>query len=198
MKVDVMTGVPRQILSHARVQWIDDAVRDADVCEGRRRLADRDTGTISAEASLYLRALAAWAGARIAVEIGTFIGTSATALAHVCQRVYTCDGKNDCFPSTKQIVCFPKSKSTTMLRFLAGQKIRANFFFVDGRIRMEDLSLIPLVAEPGTVFAFDDFEDGDKGQDNIDLLQPFYPEYVVVPPPQMDTTIAAFVPKVRL
>ncbi len=159
------------------------------------------TGTISEAGCLYLRALCARYAPHVAVEVGTFIGSSAMAMASEAGVVHTCDKDNDAFLSHGNIVSYGKKTSTQMFAELASARVRASFFFFDGRIHENDLTLIDLIAEPGSIFAFDDFERGQKGEINVKRLGAHLKaEYRLVPPPPVvpytksSTTIAVMVP----
>jgi hypothetical protein len=136
---------------------------------------------------------------RVAIEVGTFIGTSAMAIQ--ADRVYTCDKSNDCGPRDQRIVCYPFTSSTRMLIDLLRKGIRAEFFFFDGRIKEKDLDLILELSAPGAFYAFDDYEGEEKGVINVGRLGPRLPaHYQLVPPPGViagaegATTIALLVP----
>lgn len=174
--------------------------------EARRRLATYDTGTVSLAAAVVLRALTLALAPKVAIEIGTFIGTSTTAI--VAERVYTCDKDNACLQSTDRITAFPKTRSTRMFEALVGRGVQAEFFFFDGRLREPDLPLVQNLAAQGAVFAVDDYCYGSKGREkgmlNVDWLRPQVPGYVLIEPPvdvlglDSTTTIAVLAPEGRL
>ena len=179
--------------------WLTEIRRNAVLAEGRRRFATYNTGTISEAACLYLRALTEHYRPAVAIEIGTFIGTSALAMR--ADRIYTCDKSNDCGPKEQRIVCHPFTSSTRMLNRLVSHGVRADFFFFDGRIQENDVELILALSSPGTVYAFDDYEGHEKGVINVHRLRPHLPLfYTLIPPParvldlDSTTTIALLVP----
>lgn len=164
--------------------------------QARRARARYDTGSISRETALLLRAVSLQLRPAVAIEIGTFIGASTLAIA--AGHVYTCDGSNDCLESTPTVTCHPFTKSRTMLRRLLERGIRAELFFFDGRIRDEDVPMIQRMARPGAVFLFDDYEPGEKGAVNIDRLSPHLQGYELLEPFvgfADRTTLAALWPK---
>lgn len=169
-------------------------------CEARRARARYNTGTISEAAALYLRCLTQLLKPAKVVEIGTFIGTSAMAmlLGHPTAWIYTCDGSNDCGPSSHQIRCHPYTGSTTMLSDLRRHALTVELFFMDGRIKPEDLPLILALSSDTTVYAFDDYEGREKGVLNVERLQPWlHPKLryeLLEPPPIEGVTIALLVP----
>lgn len=189
-----------ETLAACQPEWIDDIRAQAVVAETRRSRALYNTGTISEAACLYLRALCARFAPAVAIEIGTFIGTSTLAIAAHAGRVFTCDKDNDCLRSTKTITTYPRHRSTHMLADLVHKGIRASFFFFDGRIQIEDLRLIEMLSLPGTVYAFDDHEGEEKGVINVRRLWPTLLGYTLIPPPprvgnlDSTTTIACLVP----
>lgn len=179
--------------------WLAEIRQHAITAERRRRLAKYDTGTISEAACLYLRAVTEYYQTKIAIEIGTFIGTSALAMR--ADRVYTCDKSNDCGPRAGHIICHPYTSSTRMLSGLALRGVRADFFFFDGRIKWPDIDPIRELSTPSAVYAFDDYEGEEKGVVNVERLRPYLPRhYALVPPPtrvldlESTTTIALLVP----
>jgi predicted O-methyltransferase YrrM len=172
--------------------------------ETRRRLATYDTGTVSLAAAVVLRALTLALAPKVAIEIGTFIGTSTTAM--VAERIYTCDKDNACVQSSGRITAFTKTSSTRMFEALVKRGVQAQFFFLDGRLKPVDLPLVRHLAAPEAVFAFDDYELGPKGQKqkgmlNTDWLRPQLPGYVLIEPPadvlglDSTTTIAVLAPE---
>lgn len=182
---------------------------NAVAADARRHAADYDTGSILASEACLLRALADHVGARVVIEVGTFIGTSACALASAptVTALYTCDISNDCFPDGGVIRTFPKQSSTDMLRQLVDQGVRADVCFFDGALTADDIPLLAHVCQPDVVFAVHDYNYGPKirkrglmetvprkGIGNVRLLQTQWPEYRVIDP-LPDTTVALFVPE---
>ncbi len=183
----IVTGQPGaaiQILGVVqanRKAWLPYIRTQAVLAEPRRALDRYDTGTISEAACLYLRAVTEIVRPAVAVEIGTFIGTSALAMA--ARRVYTCDKSNDCGHLAKHIVRHPYTGSTKMLAGLAARGIKAGFFFFDGRIKDADERLILDLSTPETVYAFDDYEGREKGVLNVERLAPLLPGRTLILPP---------------
>lgn len=188
--------------------WLSDVRDIARDAEARRRLADYDTGSIAAYEAYLLRALATFLQARVVIDVGTFIGTSACALASALtvQSVYTCDASNDCLPSSGKIETFPKTTSTVMFAELVKRRVHADLCFFDGVLRDVDVPLVTELTTTATIFAVHDYNYGPKirkygmetvprkGIGNIRLLQPWFPSHVVVEP-LPDTTIALLVPE---
>ncbi len=197
------TAFWRDTLAFVQPSWWQEWVGHAELCELRRPLCRKpdQTGTISEAGCLYLRALCARYAPHVAVEVGTFIGSSAVAIAAEAGKLHTCDLHNSALTSQGNIKCYPATSSTQMFAELARDRVRASFFFFDGRIHENDLPLIDLIAEPGSIFAFDDFERGQKGDINVKRLGAHLKaEYRLVPPPPVvpytksATTIAVMVP----
>jgi hypothetical protein len=190
-----------ETLAAVRPDWLQEIRAHAAQAEARRALARYDTGTISEAACVYLRALTERFRPKVAIEIGTFIGTSALAMR--ADRIYTCDKSNDCGPKEKRIVCHPYTGSTRMLAALVDRGVRADFFFFDGRIKDADEAMILALSTPETVYAFDDYEGREKGVLNVERLTPYLPHHTLVPPPAdvlslpSKTTIAVLVPERR-
>lgn len=188
-------------LSRIRPEWLDTIRAQAVACEARRSKTrkPKTTGTISEAACLYLRAIVDVVQPGVCVEVGTFIGTSALVLAATGARVYTCDKDNDVMPSGDGITTFGKTTSTEMLRALVARKAFVDLWFFDGRIQLEDLSMIEEMSHQRTVYAFDDYEGREKGVINVERMR-LSSRYELVQPParvfalQSRTTIAALVP----
>ena len=177
--------------------WLEQLQVEFAIADARRPLARFNTGSISLETGLLLRALGDWKKPRVVVEVGTFIGKSTVALAAAAERLYTCDKDNDCLPATERIVTHPYTTSTAMLRRLAGDGVKADLFFLDGRLTDEDVALVRELSRPDTVFAFDDFHAGGKGEANVRKLGPHLPRHGFVEPyPAFAnrTTLALLVP----
>lgn len=188
-----------ELINPAWREYVQSKMAEA---ERRRPRAAYNTGTISEAACLYLHALTMKLQTKVAIEIGTFIGTSTTMMA--AAHVYTCDKSNDCLESSARVTCFPHTGSKRMLSTLVHRNVKADFFFFDGRIRESDPPFIHRLSKPTTVYAFDDYEGNEKGVMNVARLHPELRGYVLIPPPasvlELDskTTIAALVPEALL
>lgn len=179
-------------------EWLPQIRAHAIECEARRSLAKYNTGTISEAACVYLRSLTEYFKPAIAIEVGTFIGSSAMAIH--AGHLYTCDKSNDCVQSSKRITAFGYTRSTNMLKALVRKGVRADFFFFDGRIQDADEALILELSAPSTVYAFDDYEGREKGVLNVERLRPYLLKHtLILPPPALEsgngkTTIAVLAP----
>lgn len=184
-------------------EWVFDMELAASKAETLRGKAKFDTGTISLRAMLYLRAIVEVVRPKTIIEVGTFIGSSTAAmerglLAHGGGRIFTCDSRNDCLPSTDVIECHPWQTSTQMLTALVAKGVKADLFFFDGRIQLPDLPLILKCSTPKTVYAFDDHMGQEKGVVNVNLLAPLLPRHGFLPPPDRlpgPVTIAVLGPR---
>lgn len=179
--------------------WLTELRANAVTCEDLRQRARYNTGTISEAACLFLRLVTDWILPKVAIEIGTFIGSSALAMR--ADRIYTCDKSNDCGPLAPHIVCHPYTGSTRMLSELARRGVQAEFFFLDGRIKDADERLILQLSNPSTVYAFDDYEAREKGVLNVERMAKYLPHHRLIEPPAdvfglpTKTTIALLVPR---
>lgn len=190
----------KTVLGLVTPSLVAEAQAIASAAEKRRKLARYDTGTISVAAAAYLRAWTLHVHPEVVIEVGTFIGTS--TLAMHAQHVYTCDKSNDCLRNVSEhVTCFPFKNSTQMLQELFEKKVKADFFFFDGRIQIEDLPLIALLANDRAVYAFDDYEGNEKGVVNYRRLHYQLHDYALIHPPESvphaegRTSIAVMVPK---
>lgn len=178
-------------------QWLSDVLTIAREAEARRRMASYNTGTVPVETALLLRAMTAWYKPRVAVEIGTFIGTSTLALD--ASEVYTCDRDNDCLPSTERIHCYPHQTSTQLLQRLVDLGATVDFFFFDGRLQQGDCHLVMKLSHARTLYAFDDFTGLEKGVINLGKLATLLPNHAMIQPYAPfagRSTLAALVPMV--
>lgn len=177
--------------------WVGELLAAFRANEARRRLARYDTGAIGVETALLLRALVAHYRPRVAVEVGTFIGNSAAALA-AAGHLYTCDRDNDCLPSTPTRTCYPYRTSTEMLADLVARGIVADLVFLDGRLSAADVPLLLRAMHARTAVAFDDFDyRHGKGMANVALLRQFLPRHALLEPYKAfagRTTLAALLP----
>lgn len=165
------------------------------ICEPRRAKAKYNTGTIPFESAAYLRALSRFYQPDVAVEIGTFIGTSSYAL-NPKRVLYTCDRSNDCVPARIDnddwnIVTHPYQSSTEML---AEIQEPVDFFFFDGRLQKEDMPHIQRLLKPTTVLVVDDYTGNEKGVANVHLLAPYIPTHTLITPGPGPSTLAVMVP----
>lgn len=177
--------------------WLDELQTAYAIADARRSLARFNTGSISLETGLLLRALCNWRKPKVVVEIGTFIGKSTVALQG--DVIYTCDRDNDCLPSTDRIRTHPYQTSTEMLSKLVAEGVKVDLFFFDGRLADEDIPLVHALSRPDTVYAFDDYYQGPtgKGMANAAKLLPGLQDYGFVPPHETfgdRTTLALLVP----
>lgn len=190
----------RDVLSGPKPDWLPEIDRLAAEAEERRPLAEYDTGTVSKAAMAYLRAITLALRPQVAIEIGTFIGSSTFAIH--ADRVYTCDKDNACVQTSARVKCYTRTRSTGMLKQLAAKNTIAQFFFFDGRIQLEDLPLILQMSSHRAIYAFDDYEGREKGVINVERLAPWLKRYRLVPPPSSvwgmnsQTTIALLEPAV--
>lgn len=191
-------------------EWREEATEIAASCDVRRRRFPSKCGTITRRSALHLRAVAAWSGATVAVEVGTFVGHSALTIRREVGRVCTCDATNGCLPETDGIQAFHKRTSTQMLTDLKRDGVKAGLFFVDGLLDPADPALMLRVSEPGAIYVFDDYFVGApragvkasrKGIVNAAMLHYLLPDYALILPPQMsrdDVTLAVLAPVDRL
>lgn len=176
--------------------WLSELQVKFAIAEARRPLARFNTGSISLETGMLLRALCAWRKPRVIVEIGTFIGRSTVAL-QASEVIYTCDKDNDCLPSTANIRTHPYRTSTEMLRELVATGVRVDLFFFDGRLTDEDVGLVEQLSTPETLYSFDDYHEGGKGLANLQKLGPRLARHGFVGPHkafEARTTLALLVP----
>lgn len=153
------------------------------------------TGSINEPSSLILRMLTEKLKPGVVVEVGTYIGNSTMAMR--AGHIYTVDRDNDCVPKSEKITPHPGKSSTEMLGSLVEKGVKADMFFIDGRLQFADLPLVLRLCKPTTVFAFDDYIAAEKGVANVEFLRPYFPKYKLVVPCGMSrdiTSIAVMMP----
>jgi hypothetical protein len=164
-------------------------------CEGLRDNSSYNTGTISFSSAWILYSLVSYFKTTAIAEIGTFIGKSTLAMAKAQIQLfylspktntvlYTCDSSNEIdLPNAAilNIVQYKNSSSTQMLEDIKDKNI--DMFFIDGRLRQEDLQYMEKYKE--SIIVVDDFEGIEKGVTNIQILASigFTNSYVLIQPP---------------
>ena len=150
-----------------------------------------ETGSMSLEATKLLWLLGRYFSPTVIIEVGTYIGRSTAALymgaKPVIEKLYTCDATFDAWDpghlaSAGEIEYFGKTTSTQMLEHLASRGVKADLFFLDGRLQDADLNLLQSVAHNKTVFLLDDFEGLEKGIINAIKLRDLYPNLILIRP----------------
>jgi len=199
-----------------RADWMTRVSELAAEASQRRSKADYNTGSIAWMEAYQLCALATHIGAKVVIEVGTFVGTStyALALAECVEDVYTCDASNDCCPSTDRVHTHPFTASQDMLIGLLKKRVSADLCFFDGHLSNEDVNALRVLTHDRTVFAFHDYNYGPKirrrkdgttyqetlprkGIGNVDLLKPHLPHHVLIEP-LPDNVLALMVPESML
>ena len=150
-----------------------------------------ETGSMSLEATKLLWLLGRYFSPKVIVEVGTYIGRSTAALymgaRPAIEKLYTCDATFDAWDpghlaSAGEIEYFGKTTSTQMFEQLVSRGVKADLFFLDGRLQDGDLSLLPSMTHTKTVFMLDDFEGLEKGIINGIKLRDIYPNLILIRP----------------
>ena len=150
-----------------------------------------ETGSMSLEATKLLWLLGRYFSPRVAVEVGTYIGRSTAALfmgaRPEIEKLYTCDATFDAWDpghlaSAGEIEYFGKTTSTQMFENLLSRGVKADLFFLDGRLQDADLNLLQSMTHSKTVFLLDDFEGLEKGIINGIKLRDIYPNLILIRP----------------
>mgnify|MGYP001314499599 FL=1 len=150
-----------------------------------------ETGSMSPEAPKLLWLLGRYFSPKVAVEVGTYIGRSTAALfmgaRPEIEKLYTCDATFDAWDpghlaSAGEIEYFGKTTSTQMFENLLSRGVKADLFFLDGRLQDADLNLLPSMTHSKTVFLLDDFEGLEKGIINGIKLRDIYPNLILIRP----------------
>ena len=150
-----------------------------------------ETGSMSLEATKLLWLLGRYFSPKVVVEVGTYIGRSTAALYMGArpgvEKLYTCDATFDAWDpghlaSAGEIEYFGKTTSTQMFEQLVSRGVKADLFFLDGRLQDADLNLLPSMTHTKTVFVLDDFEGLEKGIINGIKLRDIYPNLILIRP----------------
>ena len=150
-----------------------------------------ETGSMSPEATKLLWLLGRYFSPKVVVEVGTYIGRSTAALfmgaKPALEKLYTCDATFDAWDpghlaSAGEIEYFGKTTSTQMFEHLVSRGVKADLFFLDGRLQDADLNLLPSMTHKKTVFLLDDFEGLEKGIINGIKLRDIYPNLILIRP----------------
>lgn len=167
--------------------------------EKDRTMMDYKTGSISFSSAMTLYVLTRKIDPTTVLEVGTFIGRSASAMTTAMDRgeardrvLYTCDFSNNFVMDTSrfktQIKAMPKTPSTGALRAAVAAGRPVDLFHFDGRLATEDLEMVAALAHDRTVIALDDFEGIEKGVVNAMLLKrtPKFANHFLIAPPGPD------------
>lgn len=161
-------------VAHVDREFLSDPL---DFLNSKRANAAYNTGSINFTNAWCLYVLTRYLKPAFVAEVGTFIGRSTMAMAEGMQAamvdnpvIHTCDSSNDI--NLKDVididlVQYPKTSSTDMLRSLVNDSKKVDMFFFDGRISELDLAYIEQLRHESTVLAFDDFEGVEKGAINV-------------------------------
>ena len=148
-----------------------------------------ETGSMSLEATKLLWLLGRYFSPKVVVEVGTYIGRSTAALymgaRPVIEKLYTCDATFDAWDlghlaSAGEIEYFGKTTSTQMFEHLVSRGVKADLFFLDGRLQDADLNFLQSMTHNKTVFVLDDFEGLEKGIINGIKLRDIYPNLMLI------------------
>lgn len=180
---NILWGRMQDLYGHDLPIVKDLLIQELQKLEKDRPRMNYKTGSISLASSIVLFTLARHFRPTTIVEIGTFLGKSATSLAlgstwgeDLPTTLYTCDKDNDCFLREKIGGCtikpHPRMTSTEMLQKIAADNVKADLFFIDGRLQADDLPLLLKMSHEQTLFLLDDFEGIEKGVANAITLQP--------------------------
>jgi hypothetical protein len=166
------------LVNRAEIDRLSGEIRSL---ESLRKVAQYNTGSISAFGSLACFAVAAFLRPQVIAEVGTFIGRSAISLclgakAGGVERVqcHTCDFSNDfTVPAQRgvDLIQYPGKSSVEMFQVILSQQTYPDLIHVDGRLGAEDLGLISMMKPELLTFLLDDFEGTEKGVANAMLLR---------------------------
>jgi hypothetical protein len=149
------------------------------------------SGSMSLEATKLLWLLGRYFSPKVVIEVGTYTGRSTAALymgaRPAIEKLYTCDATFDSWDpghlaSAGEIEYFGKTTSTQMFEHLIARGVKADLFFLDGRLQDADLNLLQSITHNKTVFLLDDFEGLEKGIINGIKFRDIYPNLMLIRP----------------
>lgn len=162
---------------------------------------DKETGAIDTNDALLLYSLVRMLRPKNIVEVGTWFGTSAAAMAKGGDvTVYTCD-RNDVYVRTNAWACkirYHQSVSSQWLRCLKDSGIRAQMAFIDANLKDIDPKLLRRILDGGSPIVLHDFSGDLKGVRNWRILRHHFKELELVRPKEMPKEtecLAMLVPK---
>lgn len=150
-----------------------------------------ETGSMSLEATKLLWLLGRYFSPKVVIEVGTYIGRSTAALfmgaKPATEKLYTCDATFDAWDpghlaSAGEIEYFGKTTSTQMFEHLVSRGVKADLFFLDGRLQDVDLNLVQELSHDESVFILDDFEGLEKGVLNGVKLRETFSHLLLITP----------------
>jgi len=166
--------------------------------EELRKLADYNTGSISASSAWALYSVVTYFQPTFILEVGTFIGKSTLAMALGLDdslmgtgEIHTCDKSNEILlPNVTKtpIVQYSKKTSTEMFTEISstdGSDNKFEMLHLDGRAQEQDFPLLSKICNPEIIVALDDFEGFEKGVANLVNLRNFnlFPSHLLIYPP---------------
>ena len=138
--------------------------------EELRKLADYNTGSISASSAWALYSVVTYFQPTFILEVGTFIGKSTLAMALGfddslvrTSEIHTCDQSNEILlPNVTKtpIVQYSKKTSTEMFTEISstdGSDNKFEMLHLDGRAQEQDLPLLSKICNPEIIVPLDDF-----------------------------------------
>jgi predicted O-methyltransferase YrrM len=127
----------------------------------------------------FLYLLVRWLRPSVVFEVGTLIGTSASAMSLALLEngdggvLYTVDSSYAGFEPIEghPVRCFAKQRSDVALKALREEGRRIDFAFIDGTIDRRDVELLNVLMSSRSVIALHDYKPpADKGITNAWLL----------------------------
>jgi hypothetical protein len=147
-----------------------------------------ETGAIENHDAILLYAIVAAIRPKLALDIGTWFGTSAVVIGgNEGTVVYTCD-RNDVYVANNENnrnVEYYNSISTKWLKFLIRKKTKAQFAFIDANLKDDDPALLRKVLVFNSPIALHDFEGNKKGVRNWKRLRRIFKELELIEPREL-------------
>ena len=142
---------------------------------------EHQTGSGRLIDTLFLHLVVRWLRPSTVVEVGTYIGKTATAMMTGMiesgaenPQLFTCDRNSPFFLKEQSfgsnIVGFPYTEGTQMFEKLVADGVSADLLYIDGRVGDMDLPLIDKLCRDDTFVMVDDYAGVEKGVVNIMML----------------------------
>jgi hypothetical protein len=120
------------------------------------------TGAINKDEYVFLHKAMKYFKPVNVLEVGTWFGTSANAIAGaITGRVYTCD-KNDLFVAPRENIVYHNKLSGDLMKCLVDEKIKIDLAFWDAKFMRGDSDILLSLVKP-LVFMCHDYEQPEKG-----------------------------------
>lgn len=107
-----------------------------------------------------------------AIEIGTWLGTSAMIMAECGVEVWTCD-QHKMFTYKHPKIHYYNMWSTEFLKKMKSKKIKFDMAFLDGRVMYKDASILMSLLKKKSPIILHDYISDKKGVRNYKIIKKY-------------------------